>query len=208
MNTWLDLAAFSGILALGQFSPGPDMLLLTQTSLSHGRKAGWLASAGIATGLVVHGTVAIAGMAVVLAQGGGVTLAVKVAAALYLGWLGAGLIRHAIVRMSSKDKGDHRGRTLWGANWYLKGLFCNLLNPKAALFFAGVVTPFLKGDRPDWWPVLLGVVLVAQSLLLWGLWVQLLQNPRIRRGYARAALWIDLAFGLGLLTLALLLVVG
>ena len=85
MSLWGDLLLFAGILALGQFSPGPDMLLLTQTSLAHGRRAGWLATLGITTGLLVHATVAIAGMAVVLAQGGWLTMAVKVAASLYLG---------------------------------------------------------------------------------------------------------------------------
>ena len=53
---WSDLAAFAGLLALGQFSPGPDMVLLTQTSLSHGRTAGWWTTAGITTGLAFHAT--------------------------------------------------------------------------------------------------------------------------------------------------------
>ena len=95
-----------------------------------------------------------------------------------------------------------------GSNWYLRGLFCNLLNPKAALFFAGIVAPFLEGARPPWWPLALGAILIGEAMLLWGLWVQILQHRHIRAAYGKAALWIDLAFGLGLIALAVLLVVG
>ena len=208
MSLWGDLLLFAGILALGQFSPGPDMLLLTQTSLARGRRAGWLATLGITTGLMLHATVAIAGMAVVLAQGGWITIAVKTAAALYLTWLGIGLIRHAFVAIRGKTEEVKKSQKVRGSNWYLKGLLCNLLNPKAALFFAGVVAPFLQGERPPWWPFALGAILIVEATVLWGLWVQVLQHRHIRALYAKAAHWIDLAFGLGLLALAVLLLVG
>ena len=209
MTLWGELLLFAGILALGQFSPGPDMLLLTQTSLAHGRRAGWLATLGITTGLLVHATVAITGMAVILSRGGWPTVVIKVAAALYLGWLGFGLIRRVVASRSSAAREERSSaRPLRGSNWFLKGLFCNLLNPKAALFFAGIVAPFLEGDRPWWWPFALGGVLVLEATILWGLWVQVLQHRHVQRCYQRAAHWIDLVFGLGLLALAVLLVTG
>ena len=34
MNPALELALFAGVMALGQFSPGPDMILLTRTALA------------------------------------------------------------------------------------------------------------------------------------------------------------------------------
>ena len=34
MNGWLEFAAFAGVTAVGQFSPGPDLLLVTRTALA------------------------------------------------------------------------------------------------------------------------------------------------------------------------------
>ena len=83
-------------MALGQFSPGPDMLLLTRTSLAHGRAAGWWTTVGITTGLCLHAAVAILGMAYVMARGGWLAAGLRYAAAAYLGWLSFGLLRAAL----------------------------------------------------------------------------------------------------------------
>ena len=68
LGEWL---AFAGVMALGQFSPGPDILLLTRTALVHGRKAGCWTAVGIACGLACHAAVAVLGVAALLARGGG-----------------------------------------------------------------------------------------------------------------------------------------
>ena len=54
MNHLGELWAFALLIAIGQFSPGPDMLLLTRTALAEGSKAGWLMVFGIVTGLAFH----------------------------------------------------------------------------------------------------------------------------------------------------------
>ena len=47
---------------LGQFSPGPDFLLILKNALNHGRKAAFFSAAGISLGLIIHTTLAIAGL--------------------------------------------------------------------------------------------------------------------------------------------------
>ena len=96
-----------------------------------------------------------------------------------------------------------------GQSAYLRGLLCNLLNPKVAIIFAAVVTEFVSGaDRPVWWAPALWLIIVVQGLGLWMLYVWLLQFPPVRSGYQRAASWFDAAFGVGLLALGLLIVMG
>jgi hypothetical protein len=68
------------------------------------------------------------------------------------------------------------------------------------------VAPFLAGDRPGWWAFVLWGILVGEGLVLWSLWVWVLQFPLFKNGYRKAAKWIDAAFGIGLLTLAAVLV--
>ena len=68
------------------------MLLLTRTALAQGRSAGWWMSAGIASGLCVHATIAVFGMAYLMGLKGGVTEVLRWAAAGYLAYLGSRLM--------------------------------------------------------------------------------------------------------------------
>ena len=199
-----DLLAFAGVMALGQFSPGPDMLLLTRTSLAQGRVAGWWTTAGITAGLCVHAAIAILGMAWLLSQQGWIATAMRFAAAGYLAWLAVGLLRAAL-RGPSDRTGRDGGLGAAPRSCFQRGLLCNLLNPKAALFFAAVVAQFVIGPRPLWWPAALWGIIVGQGLILWGAYVWFLQFPPFQRGYLRAGRWIDGAFGLGLLVIAIFL---
>lgn len=201
---------FGGVLALGQFSPGPDLLLLTRTALSWGRSAGWWMALGIATGLCVHAAVAIGGMAYLIAQGGWLATTLRWAAAVYLVWLGLQLGREALVAFHAGVQREEP-RVEAGAGrglHFRRGLLCNILNPKVALYFAVVVTPFLAGDRPAWWPGALWLILVGEGLLLWMSWVWVLQFRPIRDRYLKAGKWIDATFSLALLALAGMLVIG
>ncbi len=189
-----ELWAFAVIMVIGQFSPGPDMLLLTRTSLAEGLRAGWMMVLGISTGLTVHATLAIGGIAVVLAQGGAMATGLKWLAALYLLWLAFGLLK----------KPTGQGEVVIPKRSpYLRGLFCNLLNPKALVFFASVVATFLTGPRPDWWPFALWLIVVGEALFFWCLWVWLLQIPKVRAGYQRFGRTIDLLFAVALTGLAI-----
>ena len=199
----VELAVFAGVMALGQFSPGPDMLLLTRMSLASGGRAGsWLA-AGIASGLVLHAAVAMSGASLLLAGASLLARCLRAGAALYLGWIAVQLLRAAWRPLLAEVNGaaavsDGAARFYWR-----RGFFCNVLNPKVALFFAAVAAPFLTPGHPRWWPLALGGVIVVEGFTLWIAWAWALQWPPLKRGYRSAARWIDAAFGLALLTLAL-----
>lgn len=85
---------------------------------------------------------------------------------------------------------------------------CNLFNPKVALFLAAVCAPFLAGSHPAWWPYAIWGVIVGLGIVLWSLWVIVLQWSPLRNAYEAAAAWIDGAFGLILLGLAVRLMIG
>lgn len=200
----VDWGLFAGVMALGQFSPGPDMILLTRVSLKDGRRAGWLVMLGIVSGLCVHAALAIGGMSALLAQGGWWEKGLSVLAACYLFWIGWQMVRVFFIA--------HYGALLReepmlkrGQAWYLQGLLCNLLNPKVVIFFAGVTAVFLKGEHSAWWPFLLWATIVLEGMLLWGLWVAVLQRKEVRSLYQKNGKWLDLGFGLGLWFLAGLL---
>ena len=196
-----ELWLFAGVMALGQFSPGPDMLLLTRTALRHGSSVGVRMALGIACGLTLHATLAIAGVAVVFERFSALRHALQWVAALYLLWLAFGLLREAFAVWNSGVKSEFREDDS-GRSPFMRGLLCNLFNPKVALFLAAVCAPFLTGEHPGWWPAALWLIVVGLGAGLWSLWVLLLQWPPLRRCYERAAHWIDALFGIALTVLA------
>ncbi len=206
MNSALELLAFAGVMALGQFSPGPDMVLLTRTALAEGAKAGVAMACGIATGLAVHATVAVAGVAVAFERSPGLRKVVGWLAAGYLLWLAYRIARERFVAWYSgalvEEREGSKGRP------YVRGLVCNLLNPKAALFLAAVCAPFLRGGHPWWWPGAIWAVVVFQGGILWSLWAGLLQWRPLRQRYERWSGWIDGAFAVALAGLAARLLTG
>ncbi|MEO8614120.1 MAG: LysE family translocator [Luteolibacter sp.] len=202
-----ELLAFAGVIALGQFSPGPDMLLLTRTALKNGARAGVEMAFGIASGLIVHSTIAVAGLALAFDRLPVFRKMMSWAAAGYLLWLAYRILNEVFVIWYSSGKVEVSEPDV-ARRPFIRGLLCNLLNPKAAIFLAAVSAPFLRGVRPDWWPFAIAGIVVVQGALLWALWALLLQWGPLRFRYNRAARWIDLAFGIALLALAARLLIG
>jgi threonine efflux protein len=205
VNPALELTAFAGLMALGQFSPGPDMILLTRTALAEGAKAGAIMAIGIATGLTVHASIAVAGLAVAFEQSPGLRKAISWMAAAYLLWLSWCLLR-AACSPPAPDDGSVAAPSSRGP--FLRGLICNLLNPKAVIFLAATCAPFLTGAHPSWWPFAIAGLVIVQGGALWALWARLLQWRPLRSRYEQSARWIDGIFGVALAALAVKLLVA
>lgn len=188
-------------MALGQASPGPDMVLLTRIALREGTRAGILAAVGIGCGLVAHATLAVGGVAVAIHHVPEFRIALKWVGGGYLLWLAIGMWREAFVAWYSGVKYDFATRS-GGRPPFLRGLFCNLLNPKAAVFLAAASAPFLSRGHPSWWPVALGGIIVGQGFTLWCAWVLALRWRPLRSRYERYAPVADVLFGIALAALA------
>lgn len=196
---------FVVVMALGQFSPGPDMVLLTRVALAEGKRAGWATACGIACGLGIHAAVALFGVGALMAQGGMVSGVVRWVAFVYLSWLGWQLVRSAL-KGDGAEFGEVGGGGKRLALWWRRGFFCNVLNPKVVVFLGGVVVPFL-GNREGWeWPLILWTTIVLEGVILWCFWAWLLQLGGVRSVYRRCCRWIDGFFGLLLWGMALMLI--
>lgn len=211
MIEWL---TFCVIMAVGQFSPGPDIVLLTRVSLADGKRAGLATACGIACGLMIHAGIAVSGLALVLSQNEKVYRYVKYLACGYLFWLAFQLLSSAARQMKVEldtDVSMSSDKRL-GDYWKV-GFFCNILNPKVAIFLAGVIVPFLGvsvnvGIDESAWATLLWITVFLEGWLLWSFWVWMLQMPIIKRFYQRFAYVVDGVFGFCLLVLAGFLIAG
>ena len=181
---------------MAQFSPGPDMILLTRTSLQEGGRAGAIMACGIATGLAVHASIALSGGSYLLQHDSPWLPYAKLAASCYLIYLAWQVFRSDGAAASTDSTATH--------HHFLRGLLCNLFNPKAALVLASICTPFLHQNSEASRPIALGLIIVGQGVVLWILWAYLLQTKSIREGYERGRRWINRSFAVLLLLLGLL----
>jgi threonine/homoserine/homoserine lactone efflux protein len=132
----LALFVTSGLLL--NITPGQDTMYIVGRSMSQGRRAGLLSVLGISCGSVVHTLAAAFGLSAILATSAQAFLAVKLAGAAYLIYLGITMI---VDRSRQLTPGTYGRETGWAI--FRAGFVTNLLNPKVALFFMAFLPQFV-----------------------------------------------------------------
>lgn len=162
-----ELAAFLGIAVVVIVTPGQDTALTIRNTLAGGRRAGVFTALGVSAGQAVWTVAASVGIAALLVASEPAFLALKLAGAAYLVYLGA----QAIVRaVRAGGLGDPTGSeaavpaTMRPATAFRHGLVSNLGNPKMAAFFTSLLPQFTETDAPFGTPLLLGVLFCAMTL--------------------------------------------
>jgi threonine/homoserine/homoserine lactone efflux protein len=118
--------------------PGQDMILVMSRSIAQGVRAGVVTAAGVSVGLVGHTVLATLGLGVILRTSEWLFLALKLAGAAYLLYLGVGLLR---TRRGSLTMAATASRPL--GRLFLDGAFSNLSNPKIAIFYFAFLPQFV-----------------------------------------------------------------
>lgn len=198
MSFWHGFAVITLVHLLAAASPGPDFAFVTRQSLAHGRKAGLLASLGIALGLAIHIAYSTAGLAAVVAHSVEWMTVIKLIGGAYLIYLG-------VMGLRSRPGGDidTSARDVEGSSLRIVvgGFLCNAFNPKAPIYFLALFTVVLSPDLP------------VPTLIVYGLWLMVLQwlwfsivATVFAHGWVRGRLlavrhWIDRVFGAAMLAL-------
>jgi threonine/homoserine/homoserine lactone efflux protein len=174
------VAAFVGIAALVIVTPGQDTALTIRNTLLAGRRGGVRTALGVASGNAVWTLAASAGIAAIVAASEPAFLALRIAGAAYLVFLGAQTLVGAL-RGSTSRHAVARGRP----SPYRQGLLSNLGNAKVAVFFTSLLPQFASSFAPL---LALGLLFSAMTLvwlLCYALVVaratDVLRRPRIRR---------------------------
>jgi threonine/homoserine/homoserine lactone efflux protein len=121
-------------------TPGQDTFFILGRSLAGGRAAGIAAALGVSAGTVVHTILAALGLSALLATSPYAFMAVKLAGAAYLLYIGIkALLTRSAPAPTADTARDGDGR--WPA--FRQGIITNLLNPKVALFFLALMPQFI-----------------------------------------------------------------
>ena len=205
MDFWHGFTVITVVHLLAAASPGPDFAFVTRQSLVHGRRAGLLASAGIALGLAIHIVYSAAGLAAVIAHSVHWMTAIKLLGGAYLLYLG---IKGLRANAGAPDPGQARDLPASAWRQVLGGFLCNAFNPKAPIYFLALFTVVLSPGLP------------LPTLLAYGAWIMLLQwlwfslvatvfaHRAVRDRLFAVRHWIDRAFGVAMVALGVRVLVS
>src|SRR3989442_4245038 len=142
--------AFAAVAELLTMTPGADTMLVVRNVMMRGRRAGLLTTVGICCGLFIHAALSALGLSVVLLRSATMFEVVRLAGAIYLGWLGIQSLRRAVRRRHDLDSASGNLTSAPARGWrsLTEGLLTNLLNPKVAVFYLAFLPQFL--DPGDW----------------------------------------------------------
>ena len=191
-------------------APGPDTALTIRNSLVGGRASGITTAAGVVSGLATWTPATSVGLAALIAASQPAFLAVRLAGAAYLAFLGVQALYAAVFRREAPDEAITRanGGRLSPPRAYRQGLFSNLSNPKIVVFFLSLLPQFVSRQTSTFMPLLfLGAIfcgitlawLTAYALVVWRIGV-FLRRDRMRRAIEATTGVVLVGLGLRLAT--------
>lgn len=206
MDLLQSFITITAIHILAAASPGPDFVMVSQQSLTNGRRAGVLCSLGIALGLSVHIIYSSIGMAALVSESAYVLSVLKLLAAFYLIYLGIKGLRSKPVTVEAADVTG--AKRLSSLKLVSLGFVCNALNPKAPLYFLSVFTLVLSPQMPAYQLFLMGAWMMIVQFSWFSLVALLLSKPAVKNKFRAVGHWVDRTMGMIMLAFGLRLLIS
>lgn len=157
----LEAAIATGLIVV---APGPALAISVSSAVDGGRRAGLLAIAGLAAGIVFHAAVAAAGLAVLFASEPRFRTGLQIAGAVFLVAVGARMVVRALRAGSAPRLRTPPSRTAYVA----RGLLTNILNPWILGFYLALLPGLVGGGSGS--PFLAAAVVAGIHVAQLALW--------------------------------------
>lgn len=156
------LLPFLAAVLLIELTPGPNMAYLAIVSSQWGRRAGLATVVGVTAGLGVYMLGAVLGLSQLVLRVGWLYDLLRWAGVAFLFWLAWETWRGASGDPSASDGASPRPLSLMA-----RGFLANVLNPKAALFYIGLLPAFTNPEHDfEHQVLLLGSIHIGVALAI------------------------------------------
>jgi len=195
------LGSIAVIHTLALASPGPDFAIMLRVSSHQPRAVALMTALGIALAILVHTLASLTGLSLIIHTTPLLFVLVQAIGASYLGYMGVGALRsvrrHWAERQSQQlansqpvaepSLGNGRGLRL--------GLYTNLFNPKALVFFLTLFSAMVGPDVNTETRLSLLLLMFVLSFAWFGLLALLLTKAGVKQALERLGPTIDLVTG-------------
>lgn len=162
-SLWLALA---GAGALISFTPGAGAINTMSNSLNAGFRRSMWGILGQQAALVIHVVIVALGVGVLVASSPTAFNVIRYAGAAYLVYLG---VRQFLSKpdLAEEQTAALRNEPAWSI--FRRGLWVNLLNPKAIVFFLAFMPQFIRTEQPllPQYLVLTATIVGIDILVMW-----------------------------------------
>ncbi|QVW26428.1 LysE family translocator [Pseudomonas hormoni] len=138
-----NLLAFTFAATLLTLTPGLDTALVLRTATVEGKQQALRAALGINAGCLLWGAAVAFGLGALIAVSELAYDLLKYCGAAYLAWLGLNMLLRPRSALSPVEAGATPA-----ANWFLKGMTGNVLNPKIGIFYVSFLPQFIPQGQP------------------------------------------------------------
>ncbi|NNP70981.1 LysE family translocator [Acinetobacter sp. Ac_5812] len=147
-------------------TPGLDTTLIIRTATLEGKAKAFQAALGINLGCIVWGIIVACGLGALLMTSDLAFNALKWMGAIYLTWLGLNLLLKPRSQLANLNDS-----TMTTQNWFIKGFWGNLLNPKVGIFYISFLPQFIpQSSSPIIWTM--GLVMIHVVIgLIWSIFL-------------------------------------
>ncbi|GAB1438138.1 LysE family transporter [Providencia sp.] len=181
------------IAALGMLSPGPDFFLIVKNAARYQRSAALMTAFGVIAAIALHMSYCVAGLAVLITTTPWLFNVLKYAGAAYLVWIGIKSLLPQSSHLVDLNTSKHEVVSFKKA--FMQGFLCNVLNPKATLFFLAVFTQVLDINSTVGEKLWFAFIIWGFALIYWPILVFLIQSAPVRKGLAKVQKHVDRVLG-------------
>ncbi|WP_408733373.1 LysE family translocator [Shewanella sp. FJAT-52076] len=214
------LGSIAVIHAIALASPGPDFAIMLKVSRYQTRAVAMMTALGIAAAILAHTLASLTGLSLLIHTTPWLFGAVQALGAAYLGYMGLGalisvrkqfLLRRELPLSSQSTPTDappNPDSMLSTAKGFRLGLYTNLLNPKALVFFLTLFSAMVGPEVNSATRMALLVLMFALSFAWFGLLAVLLTKNSSQRALVRLGPIIDLVTGVLFLMVSVAILFG
>jgi threonine/homoserine/homoserine lactone efflux protein len=167
--TLSDFLLLSMVCLAGAASPGPSIILLLNSVIKDGPKAGVAFGIAHGLGIFVYAALVASGLVILLSVAPWFSIALELIGLFFLLWLSISMIKNSLQKGSIDETGsDSSSATLLkhGRN----GFLIVFLNPKIAVFFLAIFSQFLDAASD----LESKIIMVITATVIDGVWYILL----------------------------------
>jgi len=201
MNLLDGLLTLTAIHFIATISPGPEFILISKEALSKGRREGFISLAGTMLGLSIHIFYSAFGLAAVISNSPDALMAIQMIGGGYLIYLGINGIRSRSSHTPSDSITESRSVT--DSQIFRTGFICDLLNPKAPIYYVSLFTFILSPSMPASDIVIYGGWIMTIHLAWFSVVVLLLSTPAINNKFRKFSHWVDRILGGAMITIGI-----
>lgn len=201
-SLWLSLLGASVVIS---FTPCAGAINTMTNAINEGFRRSFWGILGQQVALLIHVLIVAAGVGILVANSPVLFNVVRYAGAAYLVYLG---IRSILAKPVSEETALDVRKNEPALSMFRRGVWVNLLNPKAIVFFLAFTPQFIRPSEPllPQYLIYIGTIVLVDVLVMWFFFAAAAKSFRRFTRSARGQRIMNTTFGVLFILVAVLLV--